>query len=93
MDEAGSAVDEDGTVVVGSDGEAAIEGPPTLIRELASENETVAAALEERDTNGDGLPDEDVAGLYDVLFDVDADRASDVLYRTDTGRTSPPASS
>ncbi|MFB1063791.1 RND family transporter [Natrinema sp. H-ect4] len=85
MDEAGSAVDEDGTVVVGSDGEAAIEGPPTLIRELASENETVAAALEERDTNGDGLPDEDVAGLYDVLFDVDADRASDVLYRTDTG--------
>ncbi|SER17849.1 efflux RND transporter permease subunit [Natrinema salaciae] len=85
VDDASAAVDDDGTIVVRSNGEAAIEGPPSVIRELAAENETVAAALEARDTDGDGLPDEDVAGFYDVLFDVDPDRASDVLYRTDDG--------
>ncbi|WP_339102254.1 MMPL family transporter [Haloterrigena salinisoli] len=85
MDEAGSGVSEGDTIVLRPDGEAAIEGPPTVIREIAGDNDTVAAALEERDTDGDGLPDEDVAGFYDVLFDADADRASDVLYRTDSG--------
>ncbi|QRV13647.1 MMPL family transporter [Haloterrigena salifodinae] len=85
MDEADSAVGEDDTVVVGPDGEAAIEGPPSVVREVAAENESVAAAVAERDTDGDGLPDEDVAGVYDALFDADADRAGDVLYRTDEG--------
>lgn len=84
IDEAGEGVG-DGTVVVRPDGEAAIEGPPTVIREVADENETVAAALEERDTTGDGLPNEDVVGFYDALFDADPDRAADVLYRTDGG--------
>ncbi|SIR66478.1 efflux RND transporter permease subunit [Natronorubrum thiooxidans] len=85
MDEATRDVDSDGTIVVRPGGQAAIDGPPTVIRELAAENETVAAALEARDTNDDGLPDEDVAGFYDVLFDVDPDRASEVLYRGDDG--------
>ncbi|QFU82605.1 efflux RND transporter permease subunit [Natronorubrum aibiense] len=85
MDDAIAGVDGDGTIVVRPNGQAAIDGPPAVIRELASENETVAAAVEARDTNNDGLPDEDVPGLYDVLFEVDPDRASEVLYRTDDG--------
>jgi predicted RND superfamily exporter protein len=85
VDAASGSIDADGTIVVRSNGEAAIEGPPSVIRELAAANETVAAALEERDTDGDGLPDEDVAGFYDVLFDASPDRAGDVLHRTDSG--------
>ncbi|WP_436345697.1 efflux RND transporter permease subunit [Natronorubrum sp. FCH18a] len=87
MDGASSGIDGDSTIIVRPGGEAAIDGPPAVVRELAGENERVAAALEERDANGDGLPDEDVAGFYDVLFDADADRASEVLYRSDDGET------
>ncbi|WP_265112483.1 efflux RND transporter permease subunit [Halosolutus halophilus] len=75
----------DGTIVVRSDGRAAIESPVTVLREAAAENESVAAALDERDTNGDGLPDEDLAGLYDVLYEADEDAASSVLHRTGDG--------
>ncbi|ELY45156.1 efflux RND transporter permease subunit [Natronorubrum sulfidifaciens] len=85
MDDAIRDVDGHGTIVVRPGGQAAIDGPPAVIRDLAAENETVAAALEERDTNDDGLPNEDVAGFYDVLFEVDPDRASEVLYRGDDG--------
>ncbi|WP_137289254.1 efflux RND transporter permease subunit [Natronorubrum halophilum] len=85
MADAAASVGEDSTIIVRPGGEAAIDGPPTVIRELAAENETVAAALEERDTTDDGLPNEDVAGFYDVLFEADSERASDVLYRTDDG--------
>ncbi|MFA9417041.1 RND family transporter [Natrinema sp. HArc-T2] len=85
IERASTAVDDEGTIVVRADGRAAIEGPPSVIHELAATNETVAAALEQRDTDGDGLPDEDVAGFYDVLFDVAPERAGEVLYRTDSG--------
>ncbi len=85
MDDAGDSVGENSTIALRPGGDPAIEGPPSVIRDVASENETVAAALEERDTTDDGLPDEDVAGFYDVLFEVDSDRASEVVYRGDGG--------
>ena len=77
--------DADGTVVVRSDGTAAVDGPATVVREVAAENETVAAAVDARDADGDGLPDEDVAAVYDLLFEVAPDRASSVLQRADDG--------
>jgi len=85
IDEATDGVDDDGTILREPDGEAAIEGPHTVVRELAADNETVAAELETRDTAGDGLPNEDVAGFYDVLFEVDDERAGEVIYRTEGG--------
>ncbi len=78
-------VARDGTVVVGSDDTAAIDSPTSVLRSVAAENQTVADAIAARDSDGDGLPDEDVAAVYDVLFDVAPDRASSVLYRTDNG--------
>ncbi|WIV67580.1 MMPL family transporter [Natrialbaceae archaeon AArc-T1-2] len=85
IDDATADVDGDGTILVGPDGDPAIEGPHTVIREVAADNETVAAALEDRDATGNDLPDEDVAGFYDRLFEVDPDRAEEALYRTDDG--------
>ncbi|MCU4926357.1 MMPL family transporter [Halobacteria archaeon AArc-dxtr1] len=84
IESARDGVDPDGTITSGPAGPA-IEGPDRLIADLAAENETVAAALDERDTSENGLPDEDVAGLYDVLFEADEERASEVLHRTDDG--------
>ncbi|WP_049923964.1 efflux RND transporter permease subunit [Halopiger djelfimassiliensis] len=74
-----------GTVVVGSDGRAAIESPTSVLRAVASENQTVADAIEARDTDGDGLPDRDVAAVYDLLFDAAPEQASSVLYRAENG--------
>ncbi|MXR21167.1 hypothetical protein GRX66_11345, partial [Halobacterium sp. PCN9] len=39
------------------------------LRSVAAENQTVAAAIDERDSDGDGLPDEDVATVYDLLYE------------------------
>ena len=77
--------DGSGTIVVGGDGRAAIESPASVLRSVAAENGTVADAVEARDIDGDGLPDRDVAAVYDLLFDAAPERASSVLYRADNG--------
>ena len=74
-----------GTIVVGSDGRAAIESPASVLRSVAAQNETVADAIEVRDTDGDGLPDRDTAAVYDLLFEAAPDQASSILYRADNG--------
>jgi predicted RND superfamily exporter protein len=63
------------------DGTGAVRGPHTVIRETARENATVAAAVQKRDTDGDGLPDEDLDRFYTILFDADEESASEVVSR------------
>ncbi|MFC3958105.1 efflux RND transporter permease subunit [Halovivax cerinus] len=65
------------------DGDVAAETPLSVARELAATDEDVRQALDERDTDGDGVPDRDVAGLYDALYEADADRAETVIERDD----------
>jgi predicted RND superfamily exporter protein len=67
------------------DGQATVEGPDTVIRAAAGENETFATLVERYDTDGDGLPDENVSSVYTALFTVDQQAASRVLSRTDDG--------
>jgi predicted RND superfamily exporter protein len=74
-----------GTIVVGAGGRADIESPTSVLRSVAAQNETVANAIESRDSDGDGLPDRDVAAVYDLLFEAVSDQASSVLYRADNG--------
>jgi len=47
-------------------------------------NETIVRAFEENDTNNDGIPNQNVTGLYNMLFDFDQSRGAirNVLYRT-----------
>ncbi|WP_290818711.1 RND family transporter [Halovivax sp.] len=73
------------TIDVDAEGRAAIEGPLSVARELAAEDDAVREALEERDANGDGVPNQDLAGLYDVMFDADAERAATAIERADDG--------
>jgi len=48
-------------------------------------NETIVRAFEENDTNDDGIPNQNVTELYNMLFDFDQSRGAirNVLYRTE----------
>ncbi len=71
------------TVDVRADGEPAVDSPVSVLEEVAASNETVADGLEERDTTGDGLPNSDLEGLYDIAFDADEDAMSTVISRVE----------
>ena len=85
VDDAHASAAERESVVVLAGGEANVVSPLSVAREVAAENESVAAVIEAADTTGDGVPDSDVEGVYDALFDAAPDRAADVVYRTDDG--------
>jgi len=52
-------------------------------------NETIVRAFEENDTNNDGIPDQNVTELYNMLFDFDQSRGAirNVLYRIEEDGT------
>ena len=85
MDAVSNETDPGETIDTTPEGTPALETPLSVVREVAAENETVAAALAERDVTGDEIPDRDVAGLYEVLFSVDPEAAGAVLERTEDG--------
>jgi predicted RND superfamily exporter protein len=57
----------------------------TLVNGEAAENQSFNATLAAADTDGDGVPDRNVADVYDALFAADAEAAADVVHRTDDG--------
>jgi len=85
LDEADTDVTTGSSIQLRPDGRAAVEGPHTVIRAVATDNETVAALVDRYDTDGDGLPDENVAEVYNALFAADQERAATVLSRSDGG--------
>ncbi|WP_248517934.1 efflux RND transporter permease subunit [Salinarchaeum laminariae] len=84
-DDASQYASRNGAIARQPDGTAAVESPATVLRSVAAENQTVAAAIEKRDLDGDGLPDRDVASVYDLVYESAPERASTVLYRTEDG--------
>lgn len=78
------AASRDATVVLAG-GEADVRGPLSVMEAVAAENESFNATYAAADTNGDGVPDENLEAVYDELFAVAPDRAADVIYRTDDG--------
>lgn len=66
-----------------ADGEPRVLDPLTVVRSVAAENETVAAVVREADTDGDGIPDENLEAVYDATFAAAPDRAARVIHRSD----------
>jgi predicted RND superfamily exporter protein len=56
-----------------------------VIRAVAAENETFAAFVDDRDADGDGLPETDVGAVYERLFATDQQAAAIVLSRAEGG--------
>jgi predicted RND superfamily exporter protein len=73
------------TVFTLPNGEADVEGPLSVMRDTAAENDSFNISYRVADDSDDGIPDTDVGDLYDELYTADRDRASEVIYRTEDG--------
>lgn len=72
------SADATGAVDAGTD-------PLTAMESAAERNESFNATFQLADRTGDGVPDQNLEGLYDRLYEVDAGAASEVVHRTDDG--------
>ncbi|ELY82049.1 Patched family protein [Natrinema pellirubrum DSM 15624] len=79
------AAAEGGVAYTLATGDADIQGPLSTMERVAGQNESFNESFTAADTDGDGVPDENVSALYDQLFEIDEDAASQVLHRTDGG--------
>ncbi|WP_254768993.1 efflux RND transporter permease subunit [Salinilacihabitans rarus] len=70
-------------VYVLASGEAGVRSPLSVMEDVAADNESFNESFTAADTDGDGVPDEDVEALYDELYEVDSGAAQDVIYRAD----------
>ena len=68
-----------------SNGEPDVNSPLQVMESVAASNETFNRTYRAADTDGDGVPDENVTAVYDTLFEVAPDEAGNVIYRTDDG--------
>ena len=66
-------------------GEASIQSPLSVMQQVAADNETFARTLAGADTDGDGIPEENVSAVYDQLFAVAGPQAAGVVHRTEGG--------
>jgi predicted RND superfamily exporter protein len=73
---------DDGLLVEQS-GVQTAQTPLTAMDQAAAENETFAAMFERADTDGDGVPDQNIAALYDGLYATDSQAAEQVVERAD----------
>ncbi len=72
-------------VVLETSERSPIVSPVTAMRATAEENESFATAFDNADTDGDGVPEENLASLYDAFYDADSETASQVIERADGG--------
>lgn len=83
MQSATSAAGNYATVKTLANGEPAATSPLTVLKQVAARDPAVAERLRATDTDGDGVPDESIGGLYDAAFERAPDAAARVLDRSD----------
>ncbi|MUV89938.1 MMPL family transporter [Halapricum sp. CBA1109] len=82
-----AAADKEVTLVR-SDDEAAVQSPLTVINITREQNPdgVLNRTVTEHDTDGDGIPEENVTGVYDALFAQAPEQANQVLHRVEDGQ-------
>ncbi len=83
IDEATTTAGEQEVTVVLANGEPRTQSPLSVMERVAARDESFAQSFAAADTDGDGVPDENLEALYDELFEVAPDEASSVLHRED----------
>jgi hypothetical protein len=73
----------DAGIVLETGRRASVRSPVTAMRAVAREDSEFAAAFQQADTDGNGVPDSNLAALYDAFYAADSEAASQVIERTD----------
>jgi predicted RND superfamily exporter protein len=60
-----------------------VVSPVTAMQATAEQNESFATVFDDADTDGDGVPEENLPALYDAFYDADGETAGQVIERTD----------
>ncbi|PSP77111.1 transporter [Halobacteriales archaeon QS_1_68_20] len=76
------AADTDSAATL-ADGQPRVLDALTVIRSVAAGNETVAALVADADTDGDGVPDENLDAVYDAVYAAAPEEAARVIHRED----------
>ncbi|WP_158058083.1 efflux RND transporter permease subunit [Halorussus halophilus] len=74
-------IEESSTAITLANGNPKVDGPLSVIRSVAAQNETVAQVVAEHDTDGDGVPDQNLAEVYDAVYAAAPEQAESVVYR------------
>ena len=82
VDDGLEAADETG-LAFEQPGANTVVSPLSVIEAVAETDEEFAATYEAADTTGDGVPDEDLEAVYDDLYAVAPEEASQVIERSD----------
>ncbi|ELY93399.1 hypothetical protein C483_05518 [Natrialba hulunbeirensis JCM 10989] len=85
LDAAEEAAAESPVTYTLATGEADVEGPLSVMEDTAAQNESFNETYTAADTTGDDIPDENITGLYDELFEANDAGASEVIHQTDDG--------
>ncbi|SNZ05986.1 Predicted exporter protein, RND superfamily [Natronoarchaeum philippinense] len=85
IDEAQAEAAEMDTAVILSNDRADVQSPLTVMQSAASSNETFNATLTAADTDGDGVPEQNVEQVYDALYRTAPTQAAQVVHRTGSG--------
>ncbi|HMB50174.1 MAG TPA: MMPL family transporter [Natronoarchaeum rubrum] len=82
MDNASAQAAEMDTTVILSNDQADVQSPLTVMQSTANSNETFNATLTAADTDGDGVPEQNVEQVYDALYRTAPSEAALVINRT-----------
>jgi len=77
-----AAIAADG-LVVDQPGTQAVRSPVTTMQRVAASDDSFAETVQAADTDGDGIPDQNLETVYDALYEADSQAAARVLERQD----------
>ncbi|WP_135805811.1 efflux RND transporter permease subunit [Halorussus marinus] len=80
-----ASVADSSTAVTLGNGRPSVDGPLALLERTAPANETVAAVVAENDDDGDGVPDRNLAAVYDAVYAAAPQEAAAVIQRECVG--------
>jgi predicted RND superfamily exporter protein len=84
LNETETGLQEMETAFEGSSGEVAVRTPLSVMRSTAAQNASFNETFQAADTDGDGVPDENVTGVLSALFRVNEGQASQYIHRVET---------
>jgi predicted RND superfamily exporter protein len=85
IDTATGSVGDTSAIQLRPDGQAAVDGPHTLLREVAATNDTLGAFADQYEQSESDLSEEEVTAMYQALFGADQQATANVVSRSEDG--------